>query len=125
VFSSHLKLSTMSTKTQRPFVPIIIIGAGFSGLAAACRLQQKFGFKDYQIYEKSANYGGTWWNNQCESIPLKGSLTLQIPVAVLTSPPLTTVYRSDQTASSSTYSQTSQMCSHIFEEWPKNSMSNA
>ena len=40
----------------------IIIGAGFSGLGAAIRLQQS-GRSDFIVFEKANQIGGTWRDN--------------------------------------------------------------
>lgn len=53
---------TMATSLKP--VSAIIIGAGFSGIAAGARLKQKLGLEDYEIYERSPEYGGTWYANQ-------------------------------------------------------------
>ncbi|MBN9734038.1 monooxygenase, flavin-binding family [Pseudonocardia sp. Ae168_Ps1] len=39
---------------------VIIVGAGLSGIGAACRLQQELPGKDYAILEGRENVGGTW-----------------------------------------------------------------
>jgi cation diffusion facilitator CzcD-associated flavoprotein CzcO len=41
---------------------IAIIGAGFGGLGAAIRLQQK-GFRDFLIFDRADDVGGTWRDN--------------------------------------------------------------
>ncbi|MEG6509184.1 NAD(P)/FAD-dependent oxidoreductase [Methyloligella sp. 2.7D] len=41
---------------------VAIIGAGFSGLAAAIALIKQ-GIEDFVIFEQEAGLGGTWWNN--------------------------------------------------------------
>jgi cation diffusion facilitator CzcD-associated flavoprotein CzcO len=41
---------------------IAIIGAGFGGLGAAIRLQQK-GFRDFLIFDRAGDVGGTWRDN--------------------------------------------------------------
>ena len=43
-------------------VKIAIIGAGFSGLGAAVKLQQN-GFDDFVILDRGSNFGGTWRDN--------------------------------------------------------------
>ncbi|ABM11454.1 MULTISPECIES: flavin-containing monooxygenase [Mycolicibacterium] len=42
---------------------VAIIGAGFSGLAAAIALRQR-GIEDFVIFEQSEGIGGTWWFNR-------------------------------------------------------------
>ncbi|KAJ3514913.1 hypothetical protein NLJ89_g2093 [Agrocybe chaxingu] len=39
---------------------VVIVGAGFGGIAAAIHLKDKLGFKDFVILEKSSGVGGTW-----------------------------------------------------------------
>ncbi|KAI9782399.1 MAG: hypothetical protein M1816_001897 [Peltula sp. TS41687] len=46
------------------YYPIIVVGAGESGIAMGCRLQEKLGFDQYRIYERQAGIGGTWWINR-------------------------------------------------------------
>jgi len=58
------QISTMAT--HKPYTPVIIIGAGFSGLITACQLQRKLNLTDYTIYERSNDYGGTWSANTCK-----------------------------------------------------------
>ncbi len=45
-----------------PDVKVIIIGAGFGGIAAAIELRQH-GFKDVTILDRAAESGGTWYHN--------------------------------------------------------------
>ena len=42
---------------------VAIIGAGFSGIAAAIELKRK-GLNNFIILEQEAGLGGTWWNNR-------------------------------------------------------------
>ncbi|KAG0314015.1 hypothetical protein BGZ97_009707 [Linnemannia gamsii] len=42
---------------------ICIIGAGFSGMCAAIRLQTQLDLKTYTIFELQPELGGTWWSN--------------------------------------------------------------
>ncbi|MCW2559237.1 MAG: Cyclohexanone monooxygenase [Mycobacterium sp.] len=42
---------------------VAIIGAGFSGIAAAVALRKK-GIEDFVIFEKAPGLGGTWWYNR-------------------------------------------------------------
>ena len=50
------------TKPAGMSFEVLIIGAGMSGLLAAHRLQQAG--VDFTIYEKNADVGGTWFENQ-------------------------------------------------------------
>ena len=42
---------------------VIIIGSGVSGVIMACQLQRQLEFTNFEIYEKGASFGGTWWFN--------------------------------------------------------------
>ncbi|KAF9085282.1 hypothetical protein BGX29_009739 [Mortierella sp. GBA35] len=42
---------------------VCIIGAGFSGMCAAIRLQTQLDIKTYTIFELEPELGGTWWSN--------------------------------------------------------------
>jgi cation diffusion facilitator CzcD-associated flavoprotein CzcO len=49
-----------SAATEKPSV--LILGAGMSGLCMGIALK-KAGFESFQILEKAAGIGGTWWDN--------------------------------------------------------------
>jgi len=57
----------MSSKSSEllPFRQVVIIGAGFGGLAMACELKRKLGCRDFVIYERNPGLGGTWYDNNC------------------------------------------------------------
>ncbi|MCV7230166.1 flavin-containing monooxygenase [Mycolicibacterium komossense] len=42
---------------------VAVIGAGFSGIAAAVALRRK-GIEDFVIFEQAPGLGGTWWHNR-------------------------------------------------------------
>ncbi|KAG0366569.1 pyridine nucleotide-disulfide oxidoreductase [Gamsiella multidivaricata] len=42
---------------------IAVIGAGFSGLCAAIRLQTQLDISSYRVFELEPDIGGTWWSN--------------------------------------------------------------
>ncbi|KAF9913614.1 hypothetical protein BX616_009820 [Lobosporangium transversale] len=42
---------------------VAIIGAGFSGMCAAIRLQTQLNLETYQVFELEPDLGGTWWSN--------------------------------------------------------------
>lgn len=46
-----------------PAPRVAIIGAGFSGIAAAVALRKK-GIEDFVIFEQAPGLGGTWWHNR-------------------------------------------------------------
>lgn len=41
----------------------VIVGAGPSGIAAACQLQRQLGLTNLKIFERGSNFGGTWFHN--------------------------------------------------------------
>ncbi len=55
-------------KDAYTFYPVVIIGAGESGVALACQLKEKLGFDQFRIFEKQAGIGGTWWINRYPGI---------------------------------------------------------
>ncbi|KAF1989451.1 FAD/NAD(P)-binding domain-containing protein [Aulographum hederae CBS 113979] len=46
------------------YIPVVIIGAGESGIALGCQLKEKLGFDQFRIFERQAGVGGTWWINR-------------------------------------------------------------
>jgi cation diffusion facilitator CzcD-associated flavoprotein CzcO len=42
---------------ETDFVPIAIIGAGFSGIAAGCRIKEKLGFSQFKIFDRMGEVG--------------------------------------------------------------------
>ncbi len=51
------------TKSEPGHMRVAIIGAGFSGIAAAVALTRR-GITDYIMFEESDGIGGTWWKNR-------------------------------------------------------------
>ncbi|CAG8886881.1 unnamed protein product [Penicillium egyptiacum] len=54
----------MAFSEKRTSSKVLIIGAGFSGLATACQLRREHNCDDYIIYDRSSAPGGTWWANK-------------------------------------------------------------
>ncbi|OJD38561.1 flavin-binding monooxygenase [Diplodia corticola] len=48
------------------YYPVLIIGAGESGIATACRLKDGLGhgFDQFRLVERQSGVGGTWWINR-------------------------------------------------------------
>ncbi|KAK8216502.1 hypothetical protein IWZ01DRAFT_518753 [Phyllosticta capitalensis] len=47
------------------YIPVAIIGAGESGIAAACQLKEQVGgFDQFRVFDRQAGVGGTWWINR-------------------------------------------------------------
>lgn len=63
------------------FTPVLIVGAGFSGLTMAVQLLRKLQTPDFVIYERSQSLGGTWWNNSCESLETNSSSSPGLTIA--------------------------------------------
>ena len=57
----------MRRSTEELFGPagtprVVVVGAGFGGIAAGVKLRQA-GIHTFTIYESSLGIGGTWWDN--------------------------------------------------------------
>ncbi|KAL8763405.1 MAG: hypothetical protein Q9184_000793 [Pyrenodesmia sp. 2 TL-2023] len=48
--------------TAYTYYPILIVGAGESGIALGARLKEE-GFDQFRIFERQGGLGGTWWSN--------------------------------------------------------------
>jgi cation diffusion facilitator CzcD-associated flavoprotein CzcO len=46
------------------YYPVLIVGAGASGIAMACRLKQELGFDQFRVFDRQSGIGGTWWINR-------------------------------------------------------------
>lgn len=46
------------------YYPVVIIGAGESGIAMGCRLKDVLGHDQFRIFERQTGVGGTWWINR-------------------------------------------------------------
>ncbi len=57
--NNHDATMTTATDSNQPF-DVIIIGAGLSGIGAACHLQRECPTKRYAILERRSQVGGTW-----------------------------------------------------------------
>jgi cation diffusion facilitator CzcD-associated flavoprotein CzcO len=51
-------------KDAYTYYPVIIVGAGASGIATACQLKQQLSFDQFRVFERQAGIGGTWWINR-------------------------------------------------------------
>ncbi len=51
-------------KDSHVYYPLVIIGAGASGIAMGCRLKEKLNFDQFRIFDRQAGIGGTWWINR-------------------------------------------------------------
>ncbi|RMZ77538.1 hypothetical protein DV737_g4336, partial [Chaetothyriales sp. CBS 132003] len=55
-------------KDQYTYYPVLIIGAGESGIAMGCRLRSQLGFDQFRIFERKSGLGGTWYANKYPGI---------------------------------------------------------
>lgn len=74
VFGSDANHTTANGKTIRrhyglasenyTYYPLVIIGAGKSGISMGCRLKAELGFDQFRIFERQNGIGGRWWSNR-------------------------------------------------------------
>lgn len=50
------------------YYPVLIVGAGESGIAMGCRLKEELGFDQFRIVDRQAGIGGTWHINSYPGI---------------------------------------------------------
>jgi ribulose 1,5-bisphosphate synthetase/thiazole synthase len=50
------------------YYPVVVIGAGESGIAMGCRLRSQLGFDQFRIFERKSGIGGTWYTNRYPGI---------------------------------------------------------
>jgi ribulose 1,5-bisphosphate synthetase/thiazole synthase len=46
------------------YYPVVIVGAGESGIAMGHKLKVDLGFDQFRIFERQSGIGGTWWINR-------------------------------------------------------------
>ncbi|USP74246.1 hypothetical protein yc1106_01520 [Curvularia clavata] len=51
-------------KNAYTYYPVVIVGAGASGIAMACQLKEQLGFDQFRVFERQTGIGGTWWINR-------------------------------------------------------------
>ncbi|OGM49368.1 flavin-binding monooxygenase [Aspergillus bombycis] len=54
-------MAPKDTHSRSDYFPVVIIGAGLSGIAAGCQLKTKLGLSQFRIYDRNEGVGGTWW----------------------------------------------------------------
>lgn len=52
-----------NTKDAYTYYPVVVIGAGESGICMGARLQQELGCDQFRIFERKSQLGGTWHAN--------------------------------------------------------------
>ena len=63
-FSNSIHIVNGYEKDAYTYYPILIAGAGESGIALGCRLKEVLGFDQFRIFERQSGAGGTWWINR-------------------------------------------------------------
>jgi cation diffusion facilitator CzcD-associated flavoprotein CzcO len=60
------------------YYPVLIIGAGESGIAMGCRLRADLDCDQFRIFERKSAIGGTWFTNKYPGVAcdVYGSLFL-------------------------------------------------
>lgn len=59
----EFKLKQEPIENFRP-LRVVVVGAGFSGIAAAIRIPEKLRNVELTVYEKNERVGGVWWLNK-------------------------------------------------------------
>lgn len=54
------------------YYPVLIIGAGESGIAMGCRLRSVLGFDQFRIFDRRPEIAGTWTTNTYPGIACDG-----------------------------------------------------
>ena len=55
-------------KNAYTYIPVIVVGAGESGIATACQLRSQLGFDQFRVFDRQSGFGGTWWINRYPGI---------------------------------------------------------
>lgn len=50
------------------YYPVVVIGAGESGIAMGCQLRSQLGSDQFRIFERKSGIGGTWYTNRYPGI---------------------------------------------------------
>ncbi|THC97909.1 hypothetical protein EYZ11_002607 [Aspergillus tanneri] len=62
--SLRIQIHNSYDGNPRPFYPVVVIGAGASGIAAGFQLKEKYNFDQFRIFDRLSGIGGTWWANK-------------------------------------------------------------
>ncbi|OQD67603.1 hypothetical protein PENPOL_c003G04081 [Penicillium polonicum] len=52
------------SKDAHTYYPVLIVGAGESGVAMGCRLKDVLGTDQFRMFDRQSGIGGTWWINR-------------------------------------------------------------
>ncbi len=62
--SLSIEKSTGYDSERWTYIPVVVIGAGESGIAMGCRLKEVLGFDQFRIFDRQSGIGGVWWINR-------------------------------------------------------------
>ena len=62
--SNAIRVVNGYNKDSYTYYPVLIVGAGESGIAMGCRMKEELGFDQFRIFDRQAGMGGTWWINR-------------------------------------------------------------
>lgn len=63
--SNHIcRKNGYNSKDGYTYIPVVIVGAGESGVAMGYKLKVDLGFDQFRIFDRQAGIGGTWWINR-------------------------------------------------------------
>ncbi|KAI9735265.1 MAG: hypothetical protein M1834_001855 [Cirrosporium novae-zelandiae] len=67
---SVAKISLNDPYSSEPYTyyPVVIVGAGESGIALGCQLKEQLGFDQFRIFDRQSQLGGTWHINRYPGI---------------------------------------------------------
>lgn len=63
-YGSTIRKANGYSADSYTYYPVLIIGAGESGIAMGCRLKEVLGFDQFRIFDRQSGIGGTWWINR-------------------------------------------------------------
>ena len=64
-YGNTIKIVNAYDKDAYTYYPVIVVGAGESGIAMGCQLRQQLGdFDQFRIFDRQSGLGGTWWINR-------------------------------------------------------------
>jgi cation diffusion facilitator CzcD-associated flavoprotein CzcO len=64
MFGSTIHKDDSYNANSFTYYPVVVIGAGGSGIAMGCRLKEVLGFDQFRIFDRQSGIGGTWWINR-------------------------------------------------------------
>lgn len=61
---ASIRRKSAYAKNGYTYYPVVIVGAGESGIAMGCQLKEVLGFDQFRIFDRQSGIGGTWWINR-------------------------------------------------------------